>query len=132
MHLIFESMRERFDFSENQETNIIINHIETLLEEFYSKNSKIKDYVFNIMKEIPSHKTKDKTILEKIKEENLKELFHDEDEDILFDLNEYAEHHPELDLCLVSWDDDFIKAVKILLDKLSFKKYIERYESKIK
>ena len=88
MHLIFESMRERFDFSENQETNIIINHIETLLEEFYSKNSKIKDYVFNIMKEIPSNKTKDKTILEKIKEENLKELFHDEDEDILFDLND--------------------------------------------
>ena len=56
---------------------------------------------------------------------------HEEDEDILFDLNEYANRHLELDLCLVSWDDDFIKAVKILIDQLSFGKYIGRYESKI-
>ena len=129
MHRIFEKMWKHFDFSENQETNIIINRLEILLGEFYSKNSKIKDNIFNIMKEIPKHKNKDDEILEKIKEENLRELFHDEDEAILFDLHEYAKEHFELDLCFVSWDDKFIKAVKILLNQLSFKKYIGRYES---
>jgi hypothetical protein len=50
----------------------------------------------------------------------------------LFDLNEYAKEHPQLDSCLVSRDDDFIEAVKILLNGLSFKKYIGRHESNTK
>ena len=102
MHNTFERLWKHFDFGENQEIDIIINNLEIILDEFFTKHSKTKKYIFNIMKEIPTHKTKDEEILQMIKEKQLRKLIHDEDEDILFDLNEYAKHHPELDLCFVS------------------------------
>ena len=78
------------------------------------------------MRLIPNHKSKNKEVLKIIERKNLRLLLHKNDEEILFDLNEYAKDHPELDLCLVSWDDGFIDAVRILLDELYFKRHIGR------
>lgn len=131
MHKAFENVWQNLGFGENQEIDQIILKLTEFINEIYSKFSDRKENIEELIIEIPNHTFKDKCI-EKIIKEKLREILHDKDEDILFDLNEYSNKHPELDLCFVSWDDNFIEAVKILLNQLSFKKYIGRHESKLK
>ena len=122
MHKILKILWKTYEFDENQKTEDVLLKIKRFKKRYRSKHINSKYETFEKMEEISNHKSKDRKILERIEKENLREILHDEDEDILFDLNEYASEHPELDLCLVSWDDDFIEAIKILLNQLSFKK----------
>ena len=126
MHNAFDTTWEDLKFGENQEKEQIIMELNDFINEFHSKYGGRKKNMEKTIIEIPNHSIKGKDILNIIEEKSLRDLLHDKDEDILFDLNQYAREHPELDLCLVSWDDDFIEAVKILLNQLSFKKYIGR------
>ena len=74
---------------------------------------------------IPPYTQKDKTVLAKIDEKSLRrdDCLHDEDEDILFDVQEYLKKHPELDLLFVSGDEKFVKAISVLIDVLAFNRY---------
>ena len=132
MKKIIDAIWERYEFKEEISVDKFLSILINFNRFYKTKLFQSKEDTLKNMCLIQSHSKKDEKILEMIKEKQLKKLIHDEDEDILFDLNEYAKHHPELDLCFVSWDDDFIKTVKILLDQLSFNKYIGRHESKIK
>lgn len=132
MHHAFEKLWENMGFGENQEIGQIILELTSFIKEFYSKHSNEKEDIEKLIIEIPNHNFKDKSIEKIIEHEDLRELLHETDEEILFDAHEYAGEHPEIDLCFISWDDNFIKTIKILLNQLSFKKYIGRYESKIK
>lgn len=130
MHKLIDRIWEKNEFGENEEKENIKFIFSKCKRQIYKRHLKIKDMFFNESVKIPSHKREDKAIKRQIEEENLKELFGDGDKEILFDLNEYAKDHPELELCLVTWDDNFIEAVRILLDKLSFKRYIgKKYQS---
>ena len=126
MHEIIEKIWEEFNFSDNEDCLNLMNILKEFLHEFKAPEYSLKNKILDKLTIIPEHNKKDRKILEIIEKKNLRELLHRKDENILFDLNEYAKEHPELDLCLVSWDDDFIEAVKILLNQLSFKKYIGR------
>lgn len=128
MHNAFENLWQKLGFGENQEVEKIILELTKFINEIYSKFSDRMKNIEELIIEIPNHSFKDKEI-ENIIKEKLRDILHEKDEEILFDLNEYAKEHPELDLCLVSWDDKFIESVKILLDRLSFKKYMGRYKS---
>ena len=71
------------------------------------------------MTQIPNHIKKDKQILDMIKKENLRHDFlYDEDENILFDVNEYCNKNKHLNLKFVSVDQDFLKAIEILMEYL--------------
>ena len=63
---------------------------------------------------------------------NIKSLrnkgFHESDELILFDVNEYVQLHSNVDLTFITADDDFINAIKELLSVLSFNKFINLKE----
>ena len=126
MHNAFETIWKDFGYGENQEIGQVILELNELAKELHSRHSNRKESIEESMIEIPNHRLKDEDILNIIKEKSLREYLHEKDEDILFDINQYGKEHPELDLCLVSWDDDFIDAVRILSNQLSFKKYIGR------
>lgn len=128
MHDILDEIWKNKEYGEYQEVNEILNSLNDVKLDFRCKILFERNIVFENLNEIPNHSSKDQKVLRIIEEENLREHLDEKDEEILFDLNEYARKHPQLDLCLVSWDDGFIKAVKILLDRLSFKKYISRDE----
>ncbi|MDO5810726.1 MAG: hypothetical protein Q4Q37_06485 [Methanobrevibacter sp.] len=53
-----------------------------------------RNNIFNLLVFVSSHTEKDKNILDKIENENLREYLHGEDEDILFDANEYCINNP--------------------------------------
>ena len=132
MHNIIKVLWKNYGFGEKEKQENILLKIKKFNKRYRSKHIDSRYETFEKIEEINNHKSKDQEILEQIEKENLRELLHEEDEDILFDLNEYAKEHPQLDSCLVSGDDDFIEAVKILLNGLSFKKYIGRHESNTK
>ena len=76
------------------------------------------------MKCIPSHTQKDPIVLNKIKEKSLKDKYlHDADEEILFDVHEHMKNHQNTVLLFISGDENFIKAISLLSDVLSFKKF---------
>ena len=131
MHKSFDKIWKEYDLSENFECEKLIRLLNRFYRNLDSSQHIRKNKICNAAVKIDNHRFKDQKVKRIIEKENLREILHDKDEDILFDAHEYAKHHPELDLCFVSWDDDFIKAVKILLSQLSFKKYIGRYESNI-
>ncbi len=66
-----------------------------------------------------------------IHDKSLTDDIHTEDEKILFDLHKFSDSHKDLDLILVSWDKTFINVVKILMEVLSFNKYIYLNEDNI-
>ena len=81
------------------------------------------------MKIVPNHTKKDKIILDKIKQENLRSnLLHGADEEILFDANEFCKNNPDLNLKFVSADQDFLKAIDILMDFLCIDESINLVE----
>ncbi len=126
MHKVLDRIWEMFGFGENQLSGTILSKLTKFTQDSSAEHYHSKVVVLNKIKQIPNHSLKDETVLNLIEKENIRRFFHKKDEEILFDLNEYAKEHPKLDLCLVSWDDDFIDAVRILSNQLSFKKYIGR------
>lgn len=129
MHIAFEKLWNLFKFSENQELHIIKLMFDKFFRNYNDLNYSRKCYIFNELKLVPNHSKKDKKILDIIKKENLKDrLLHDSDEDILFDANELAENNKELDLEFVTADQNFYKAINILMDYLSFDKCINLME----
>lgn len=77
---------------------------------------------------VPNHKINDKIILDIIKKESLGKYLHDEDENILFDANEFCKNNLKLNLQFVSADQDFLKIIEILKDYLCIKEYINVME----
>ena len=76
-----------------------------------------------------NHTQKDKIILSRIENKNLKdELLHESDIDILFDANEFCRKNPKLNIKFISADKNFLKAIKILMDLLCIKECIDLLE----
>ena len=124
----FVKLWENFDFSENQEVFLIKLKLNEFIQNFEGFHRLRKNNIFNQLEFVSSHTKKDKRILDKIKKENLKEYLHDNDEDILFDANEYCQNNPWLNLKFVSADRDFIKAINVLSDELCIKDCINLLE----
>lgn len=121
MHTAFEKLWNFFDFGENQEVFIIKSNLNTFLRNFNSLNFTRKNNILNKLILIDNHKNKDKTILELIEKENLRDgLLHGSDEEILFDANEFAKNNKDLNLKFVTADQRFFEAITILKEYLSF------------
>jgi hypothetical protein len=58
----------------------------------------------------------------------LGKYLHDEDENILFDANEFCRNNMKLNLQFVSADQDFLKVIEILKDYLCIKEYVNLME----
>ncbi|WP_458403267.1 hypothetical protein [Methanobrevibacter sp.] len=59
-----------------------------------------------------------------IDNKSLRDYFHGEDKDILFDVHEYLKTSEIKDLVLISNDKKFIKAISELISFLSFNKFL--------
>ncbi len=119
MHIIFDKIWKSFDFGESQEVFLIKLKFKKFINDFEGNHRLRKGIIFNNMKLVPNHSKKDKVVLDKIKNEHLrKALLHESDENILFDANEFACRNPNLDLKFVSADEDFLKAIDILMQYL--------------
>ena len=125
MHLAIDIIWQELGFSQNTDAYQVKTDFNNYLNKFQAKHRKCKKYCFKKMKYIPAYHKKDKTVLNKIKEKSLREkCLHGRDEEILFDVNDYIKNNPNLDLLFVSGDEDFIKAISLLIDVLNFNKYI--------
>ena len=125
MHLAIDIIWQELGFSQNTDAYQVKTDFNNYLNKFQAKHRKYKKYCFKKMKYIPAYHKKDKTVLNKIKEKSLREkCLHSRDEEILFDVNDYIKNNPNLDLLFVSGDEDFIKAISLLIDVLNFNKYI--------
>ena len=60
---------------------------------------------------IPAYQSKDPNVLKVIDNKSLRDYFHGEDEDILFDVHEYLKASEIKDLVLISNDKKFINAL---------------------
>ena len=121
MHIALEKLWNFFDFSENQEVFMIKSKLNNFLRNFNNLNYTRKNYILGKLTLISNHKNKDKSILEIIKKENLRdELIHDSDEEILFDAHEFSKNNKDLELKFVTADQKFFEAITILKKYLSF------------
>ncbi len=121
MELSFDKIWEFFEFGENQEVMMIKLKFGDYISQFESLHNLRKNFIFKTLNLVPNHTKKDKSILDKIKKENLRdELLHAYDEDILFDANEFCKNNKDLKLIFVSADQNFIKAIDILMEYLCF------------
>ena len=129
MHFALNTIWNRLSFDNYHDAFEVKMVFDDFLNNFQSRHSYRKDVLFNEFNLIPNHTKKDKLILDLIKKENLKDnLLHGEDEDILFDADEYCINNPELTLKFVSADQDFLKAIDILRDVLCIKESINLLE----
>lgn len=129
MHDVLDKIWEELDFSENHDSFDVKLKFGIFQNDFLSSNNLRKNYILNEMFQVPNHGKKDKRILDYIKKVGLRDtLLHDEDENILFDANEYCINNPELNLKFVSADQDFLKAIDILRDVLCIKESINLLE----
>ena len=121
MELSFDKIWEFFEFGESQEVMMIKLKFGDYISQFESLHNLRKNFIFKTLNLVPNHTKKDKSILDKIKKENLRdELLHAYDEDILFDANEFCKNNKDLKLIFVSADQNFIKAIDILMEYLCF------------
>lgn len=119
MHEVLDKIWKELDFNENHDSFEVKLKFNGFQNDFYSSNCYRKNYIFNKMTQIPNHIKKDKQILDMIKKESLRHDFlYDEDENILFDVNEYCNKNKHLNLKFVSVDQDFLKAIEILMEYL--------------
>jgi len=119
MHITFDKMWNIFDFGENQEVMLVKFKFDEFLNELDAFNLSRKKDIFNRLILVPNHTKKDRKIMEKIKENNLREgLLHFADEEILFDANEFCKYNPELKLKFVTADQNLIKVINILMEYL--------------
>ena len=124
----FVKLWKNFDFSENQEVFLIKLKLNEFIQNFEGFHRLRKNNIFNLLVFVSSHTEKDKNILDKIENENLREYLHGEDEDILFDANEYCINNPWLNLKFVTADKDFIKAFNALSDELCIRECVDLLE----
>ena len=124
MHYAFDCIWDAFGFGENQEVGEVRLKLRRFITSFNQCHSSRKCKFIEISNYIPAHRHKDPKIIDMIMVNELNDDLHDEDEEILFDLHEYNQNHPDLNLILVSWDKTFINVVEKLLDMLSFKEYV--------
>lgn len=118
MHSSFEKMWNEFNFGENQEIFIIKLKLNDFIRNFEALHHLRKLNFYNEMILVPNHSKKNPLILDKIEKENLRELLHGEDENILFDLNEFCQKNRDLNLKFVSADSDFLNVVNCLIEEL--------------
>ena len=128
MHAAFNKIWLNQGFDETHDAFEVKSFFNIFKKDFQSKHMSKKNELFSEMTFVSSHTKKDKRIIDKIKKENLKEYLHDNDEDILFDANEYCQNNPWLNLKFVSADRDFIKAIKVLGDELCINECINLLE----
>lgn len=122
MHSALDIIMDNLDFSENSDAyNVKLNFFD-FEKNFYSHHHRLKNKCFDEFKFIPKYEKKEQIILDKIEEKSLRKYLHEEDEDILFDANEYVKNN-NLDFSFVSADEDFIKVIANLLEFLSIKSY---------
>lgn len=124
MHDVFDYIWDSFDFGENQEVREIKLKLIRFKYAFFKRHLKRKEYFIKIAGYIPIHRHKDVKVLDMIDAKKLNDTLHKEDEEILFDLHEYAKDHPELNLILVSWDKGFVRVVEELIEVLSINEYV--------
>lgn len=120
---------DKLGFDDFHDAFDVKNKFTVFQKDFQSIHNDNKKKTFDFLKIVPNHSIKDKKILDKINKENLNdELLHGSDEDILFDANEYCKNHPELNLKFVSGDQNFLKAINILMDYLCIDKCVNVWE----
>lgn len=125
MHLAIDTIWNELGFDENTDAFKVKSMFNNYFHNFHKTHRKCKKHCFKKMKYIPAYHKKDKIVLNRIQEKSLrKNYLHGRDEEILFDVNDYMKNNPNLDLLFVSGDEDFIKAISILIDVLNFNKYI--------
>ncbi len=129
MHSSFELLWEEFEFCENQEVFLIKSNLVNYMNNFNGFNYSRKNKIFKELISVPTHKNKDKKILDMINKENLRDnLLHEEDENILFDAHEFCQKNKNLNLKFVSADHDFTEAINILNEYLCFDECINLFE----
>lgn len=125
MHNALNKIWIELEFSENHDSFDVKLKFSIFQNEFLASNNLRKKYILNEIIQVPNHLKKDKKILDKIIKENLRnKLLHGEDENILFDANEFCRDNPSLNLKFVSADQDFLMAIDILMDVLCIKDMI--------
>ncbi len=130
MHYAFDHMWNFFDFGENAQVSDVKLKFRKFRYSFGKNHSSRKVEFIKKANYIPAHTHKDQKIIDMIHDKSLTDDIHSGDEKILFDLHEFSDSHKDLDLILVSWDKTFINVVKILMEVLSFNKYIYLSTSK--
>ena len=124
MHSAVDVIWEELLFDENTDAFRVKTEFDNYFGNFESKHRNCKINCLNKMNFIPAYQNKDQNVLKVINKKSLRNYFHGEDEDILFDIHEYLKNNTIRDLVLISNDKDFIKAIFELISVLSFKKFL--------
>lgn len=124
MHFAINVIWEDLDFNENHDAFEVKSIFHDFQNEFQGVHESRKCDIFNKLILIPNHTKKDNIIQYYIKKDNLGQIFHGEDENILLDANEFCKNHKDSNLRFVSADQDFIKAIEILMDKLCIEEVV--------
>ena len=124
MHSAVDVIWEELHFDENTDAFRVKTEFDKYFGTFESKHRALRKYCLKKMNFIPAYKNKDPNVLKVIDKKSLRNYFHGEDEDILFDVHEYLKNNTIKDLVLISNDKDFIKAVSELINVLSLNKYM--------
>lgn len=124
MHYAFDCIWDALGFGENQEVGEIKLKLRRFIVAFGKSHSSRKSNFIKTANYIPAHRHKYPQITNMVNAKSLGDDLHGEDENILFDLQEYSKNHPELNLILVSWDKAFMKVVEEIHSILSFNQYI--------
>ena len=126
MHRALDKLWDEMGFGENQEVKELLFQLKKFTKAHKANYNNSFDKINQNIFLVPNHRKKDSKIKNLIFEYGLDEILHENDENILFDLNEYSKNHKNLKLTFVSWDDDFIKAISLLIDFLSFNYFVGR------
>lgn len=124
MHSAVNIIWEELHFDENTDAFRLKTEFNKYVGNFESKHRSLRKNCLKKMNFIPAYQNKDPNVLKVIINKSLRDYFHSEDEDILFDVHEYLKNNTIRDLVLISNDKDFIKAISELINYLSFNKYL--------
>ena len=129
MHFALNIIWNRLSFNNFHDAFEVKKVFDDFTNSFQSRHVYKKEILFYELNLIPNHTIKDKKILKLIKKENLRDnLLHGQDENILFDANEFCKNNMELNLKFATADKDFLKAIKILEDYLCINEVINIIE----
>ena len=120
MHKAIDVIWNELNFDENTDAFKVKTDFKNYSMNFESKHRNGKKDCLKKMNFIPAHQNKDPNVLNVIHQKSLRNYFHGEDEDILFDANEFCKNNKDLKLIFVSADQNFIKAIDILMEYLCF------------
>ena len=129
MHTAFNIIWKKLNFNLNHDAFEVKKKFSIFSNDFHSDHALKNQHILDKLILVSNHTKKDQKILDKIRQENLNmRLLHKKDEDILFDANEFSKENPQLNLKFVSADKNFIKAINILMDYLSFSDCVNLHE----